>query len=411
MAEAAVQFQKGLDQLKLLPDTRKRTRQELELHSALGAASFAVKGFAAPETGRAYARARELWEQLGSPSESLQVPYAQSLYHSFRGEFDLAMRLDEDLMRLSRQRNNATGLLLAHQCFGRNLSFRGRFSSSRSHLENALALYDMTAHRSFMHQASMPSQVQSRAYLGIVLFFLGFPDQALAQSNGAIAEARGLAHPPSLAASLTLGVRLLSLLGDDASLATRVDQLVAVATEQEFPVWDAVGTIYRGWLRIRCGDVAGGTSLLRSGSIAYRATEAQAWVPHQIALLAAACEIAGQVEEGLTLLDEALQMVESTGERSQQAELNRHKGRLLLRQAQIDAAEELYSNALSIAREQGAKLWELRAASSLARLRRDQGRRVEARKLLAPVYGWFTEGFDTPDLKEAKALLDELGGA
>ena len=133
-------------------------------------------------------------------------------------------------------------------------------------------------------------------------------------------------------------------------------------------------------------------------------------MPHYIALLAAACEIAGQIEEGAALLDEALQIVERTGERWFAAELNRHKGQLLLRQGHPEAAEELYRKALSIAREQEAKLWELRAAASLARLRRDQGRRAEARDLLAPVYGWFTEGFDTPDLKEAKALLDELNG-
>jgi predicted ATPase len=134
-------------------------------------------------------------------------------------------------------------------------------------------------------------------------------------------------------------------------------------------------------------------------------------MPHYIALLARACEIAGQIEEAMTLSDDALEIVERTGERWFAAELNRHKGELLLRQGHSAAAEELYRKALSIAEEQEAKLWELRAAASLARLRRDQGRRAEARDLLAPVYGWFTEGFDTPDLKEAKALLDELTAA
>jgi len=149
-------------------------------------------------------------------------------------------------------------------------------------------------------------------------------------------------------------------------------------------------------------------SLLRGSCAAYRATGAELWMPHYTALLARACEIAGQIEEGLTLLDDALHIVERTGERWFAAELHRRKGQLLLRQGYSEAAEELYREALSIAREQEAKLWELRAAASLARLRRDQGRRREARDLLAPVYGWFTEGFDTPDLREAKALLDEL---
>jgi predicted ATPase len=207
---------------------------------------------------------------------------------------------------------------------------------------------------------------------------------------------------------LATGIRLLSLVGDDAALDVRAHELIAVATEQGFPHWRAQGTINRGWVKVKNGDVTEGISLLRSGSAGYRATGTEAWMPYFIALLAAACEIAGQVEEGLTLLDEALQIVERTGERWFAAELNRHKGQLLLRQGHPEAAEELYFKALSIAEEQGAKLWELRAAASLARLRRDQGCVTEARELLAPIYGWFTEGFNTPDLKESRALLDEL---
>jgi len=244
--------------------------------------------------------------------------------------------------------------------------------------------------------------------LGLALFCLGFPDQALARTNAAIAAARRRARPPSLAITLSLGARLLSLVGDNAALNERADELVAVATEQGFPFWRAQGIIYRGWVNLQNGDVAEGISLLRSGSSAYRATGAELWMPHFIALLARACEIGGQIEEALTLLDDALQIVERTGESWLAAELYRHKGQLLLREGHSEAAEELYRKALGIAQEQDAKLWELRAVVGLARLRRDQGRRAEARDLLAPVYGWFTEGFDTADLKDAKALLDEL---
>jgi predicted ATPase len=184
--------------------------------------------------------------------------------------------------------------------------------------------------------------------------------------------------------------------------------VIAVTTEQGFPLWGALGTIFRGYFEAKNGDVREGIALLRNGLVAYRATGAEVWMPFHIALLATACEIAGQIEEAIAQLDDALQMAERTGVRWYAAELNRHKGDLLLRQRHIEAAEDLYRKALSIAREQEAKLWELRAAASLARLRRDQGRRTEARDLLGPVYGWFTEGFDTPDLKEAKALLDAL---
>jgi predicted ATPase len=408
MAEAAVQFQKALDQLALLPDEPQRQRQELGLLSSLGSALRFVKGQAAPETGQAYARARELWEMLGFPTDYLHIPYGQSRYHVYRGETDLALRLDEDLLRVSRQRNDSRGLVLGHQACGTGQLVAGGFALSRWHLEAALSLYDPISHYPLGHQTGSYPQVVSQAYLGIVLLCLGFPDQGLAQSSGAIAEARRLAHPPSLTSSLAAGAMPLSLVGADAIVSEWVDELVGVAIDQGLHFWDPWGRIYRGWLKTKDGDVLEGISLLRSGSAAYRAAGAELWVPHQIALLARAYEIAGQTEEALTALDDALQIAGRTGERWFTAELNRHKGRLLLRQGHTEAAEEHYRKALSIAQEQEAKLWELRAAASLAGLRRDQGLRVEACDFLAPVYGWFTEGFDTADLKEAKALLDEL---
>jgi len=163
---------------------------------------------------------------------------------------------------------------------------------------------------------------------------------------------------------------------------------------------------FRGWVEVKNGDVPAGIALLRSGIAAYRSTGAEVYIPHYVVLLAKAYEIAAQIDEAVSLLDDALQTIERTGERWFAAELYRHKGELLLRQGHAEAAEQLYRTALGIAREQEAKLWELRAAMSLARLR--QRRPAEACDLLAPVYDWFTEGFDTPDLKEAKALLDEL---
>jgi len=403
MAEAAAQFQRGLDQLALLPDDPERQRQELGLLSALGAALQDIKGQGALETGQVYARAREMWEQLGAPSEFLWILYAQSLYHAIRGELDLAQRLDKDLLRRSQQSKNFAGLVLGHASSGRNLMSAGRFALSRSHFQETLSLYDPAIHQPFVHQR----QLSSQAALGIALFCLGFPDQASVSSNAAIAEARRLAHPRSLAMSLSYAAKLLSLVGDDAALGERAHELVALATEQGFPAWRAHGTVHCGWVKVKNGDVAEGVALMRGGSAALRVT-AEQWAPYFRGFLARACEIAGQVGEALALLDEALQIVEETGQTWFATELNRHKGQLLLRQGHTDVAEELYHKALSIAREQEAKLWELRAAASLARLWRDQGREAEARDLLASVYGWFTEGFATPDLKEAKALLDDL---
>jgi predicted ATPase len=276
-------------------------------------------------------------------------------------------------------------------------------------LEQAVALFNSMSDRSLVQKIVVQFEVASQAYLGNVLACLGFPETALTRSNAAIAEARRLAHLPSLSASLVYAARLHSVIDDSAGLGARADELVAITTEQGFAHWGAQGSIYRGWVKVKNGDVHEGISLLRSGLIAYRANRAEVWMTYHIALLARACEIAEQVEEALTLVDEALEIGERTGECWVEAELNRLKGQLQLRQGHTEVAEELYRKALDIAQEQEAKLWELRAAVSLARLRSDQGRRTEAHDLLAPVYGWFTEGFDMPDLKEAKALLEGLG--
>ena len=272
MAEAAMQFQNALNQLALLPETLDNRRQELQFCSALGVALMATKGFAARETGDAYTRARELWEQIGSPAEFLQIPYGQSYHHQFRGELDAAQRLSEDLLRLGVERNDTAGLVLGHLSCGRNLGTCGRFADSRAHFEKVLALYDPISHHSLVHLAGMHPHVISQAYVAIYQLCLGFPDQALERSSGAIAEARRLAHLPSLALSLAFGSRLLSLVGDDAALYERTEQLAAVTTEQGFPYWRAMGTIYQGWVKVKNGDVIEGIAVIRGGLIAYRAT-------------------------------------------------------------------------------------------------------------------------------------------
>jgi predicted ATPase len=378
LAEAAVHFHKALDQLANLPSTPERQRQALELWGDLGSVLLAVKGHAAPETGQANAKAHELWEQLGSPLEYLRVPFGQSIYRQARGDMDSALSLAADLLRLSSRRNNTAGLVLGHYCSGRNMMLAGRFTSSRSHLEEAVALYNPISHHSLVSQTGIHPQALSQAYLGSVLFCLGYLEQAWAHTNRAIAEARGLKHPPSIAGSLATAARLLSLVADNKVLGECIDELNVTTAEQGFPHWGAEGAVYEGWVTVRNGDVRKGISLLGSGLKAYRTNGGAAGMPHFIALLARAYEIAGELKQAMAQLNAGLHFIESTGTRWLEAELNRHKAELLLRQGHSAAAEELYRQALGIAVKQEARLWELRAAVSLGRLWRDQGRRCGA---------------------------------
>jgi predicted ATPase len=245
-------------------------------------------------------------------------------------------------------------------------------------------------------------------YLGIVLYCRGFPQQALIRATSAITEARKLAHLPSLAATLAPGVLVASQVEDDSALGEWADQLVTITTDQGFPLWRALGTTFRACALVRNGGVGEGMPLLRRALKEFNATSAEGLITCVFGAVARACEIAGQPEEALTALDHGLQIGERTGAHWFAAELTQLKAQLQLRNGNTDAAEKLYCQALSVAREQEAKLWELRAAANLARLWRDQGRCAAARDLLAPVYSWFTEGFATRDLKEAKVLLDEL---
>jgi len=214
MVEAAAQFQKGLDQLAQLPDTSDRQRQELEFYSELITVLITVKGLMAAEPGNALARARELWQQMGCPTEFIHILYEQSFYYAYRGELDLAQRADEEILRLSHQRDDSAGLVLGYSSAGRTLFSIGNFASSRSHLEAGLALYDPASHGPLIEKTTVHPHVRSLAFLGNALFALGFAEQGLARSKAAIAEARRLAHPLSLAGSFTIGARMLSLIGD-----------------------------------------------------------------------------------------------------------------------------------------------------------------------------------------------------
>jgi predicted ATPase len=300
--------------------------------------------------------------------------------------------------------------VVGHRILGTFLFQLGRLAESLAHSERALALYDPVRDRNSRFVYAIDSRVVCLLWLSQALLALGYPEQAQVRQGEALATARELAHPNTIAQALFCDWTLHQLLRDGRATQAQAEELIALTTERGLPLWLAAGVVIRGWALAASGRAADGIAVIRRGLADYRATGAELFSPYFLALLA---DVHGRVNRaaiGLGLLADALDVVERTGVRWIEAELHRLRGELLLTVPEADQpeVETCFVRALTVAREQGARLWELRAATSLARLWRDQGRRAEAHDLLAPIHDWFTEGFDTPDLREAGELLDEL---
>jgi predicted ATPase len=409
IAEAIAQLRKGLELVASLPDDLQRTRLELELQTALGGALIAARGFAAPETGEAYTRARELCRQRGQPPQLYPVLYGQYAFHLVRAELDRSITIAQELLLAAQDQHETAPLVIGHRSVGIASHHRGELAAAREHLELALARYDASQHRALAFLYVFDPFVASASYLSCGLFALGHPEQAQARAAAALARARELAHPSSMCFALIFACFLAQFTGNRQAFEEQADELLAIASEHGFAFWAAHATIFEGWALAEQGR-SEGVLRIRQGIAALTATGAAVFVPHVLGLLAQAQQRQGQVSEAEVTLTDALEWVRRTGERYYEAELLRHRGELLLAGAQPDlaTAEWCLAEALETARDQQARMWELRAVMSRARLLRGQGRGAEAHDLLAPVYGWFTEGFDTADLKDAKALLDEL---
>jgi predicted ATPase/class 3 adenylate cyclase len=406
MAEALAQLRNGLDLLAGLPETDRR-RQELDLQVALGVALMATQGWAAPEAGRANARARELCEQIGSAAQLWPVLYGQWVFHAVRAEHDVARELAEELLRRAQEHQDAAATVVAHRILGTGAFWRGEVAAARGPLERTLALYDPERHHSLAFLYVQDPRVAALSGLSWALFTLGYPEQAQARSREAFDAARELAHSNTLAYALLFGCFFEQFRGARRDAQDRAEMLVALATEQNFPHFLAAATMVQGWALTEAGDVETGLAQLRQGLPAWRATGAGLYEPYFLGLQAEGHGRAGSVHEGLDLVAKALRRVEETGERWFEAELHRLAGELMLQLPETDlaGAEARLWQATTIARLQNAKLWELRAATRLARLWIEQDRRGEAHDLLAPLYSQFTEGFGTPDLQVAQAIL------
>jgi class 3 adenylate cyclase/predicted ATPase len=408
--EAVGHVTRGLEVLSTLPATRERAQQELALQIMLGAALGAIKGQWAPETECTYARACELARQVGSPPELFPALLGFWYAHMAQGQMPRARELAEEFLELARQQRDTLVLAAGHRMLANTAWWQGELVRAQAHCRQGLAFYDPEQHRVSAVSYGQDSGVACGWIGALTLWVLGYPDQALQGIEETLALARRLAHPFSLAQILFFSALLHQLRREPLPARAQAEAGLALCTEQGFAAYGALCLLPRGWAVAQQGEVAEGIADIRQGFAAWQATGAgMAW-PWFLALLAESCGRVGQLDEGFRALEEALAVVQNNKERLYEAELYRLKGELLLQGAPAhrEEAERNFQQALAVSRRQQAKSCELRAAMSLSRMWQQQGKRDEARELLAPIYGWFTEGFDTADLREAKTLLEEL---
>jgi predicted ATPase len=399
-----------LDLLPGLPDGPDRERKELELQSALGRALVASKGPAAPEAGEAYLRARTLCERLDDARSLVPVLMGQFAHRLLRGELVAARRIAYDLLVSGQSKNDGIARLAGHQAMGSCLHETGEFIAAIGHHERVLSVHDPEINRAIASVAAYDPQTIALGLLALDQFAIGNLDQASTRNEEAVSRSRKLDNHTSLSFALYMSAGLNLLRRSEHAAFAALEELTSIATQHRLLFFQTVANVPRALLPSKTDSVVEGIALARQSISAQAARGTIHSQAYHLGFLAHACERAGQHEEALDTLDKALEMADRTGERWFEAELHRLRGEWLIahRSGEQAEAEASFERALSVASRQSAKMWELRAAVSFARLRRNQGRSVEARDLLAPVYEWFTEGLDTPDLKEAKALLDKL---
>jgi predicted ATPase len=370
-----------------------------------------TKGYAAPEVEDTYAHARELCVRAGETLRLFPVLRGLWFFSLNRGDLRSAQELAEQLLALGESSRDPSLLVEAHFARGTTLYWVGDFASARDHLESVIQLYDPDIHRSHAFVYGQDPGVYSTCWLALTSWLSGYPDRALERSNQALARAHELAHPFSLALALFHAAILHQLRREPQQTESRNDAVITLSAERGFSFWLWLALIWRGWAIAQQGRGAEGIAQIREGLAVFRGGGAELGVPWFLALLSEVLRNESRAEEALNLLAEALAVSGKNGNQNYDAEIYRLKGELLLTStnaANRNEAESCFRHAIDIARRQQAKSWELRAVTSLSRLLQTQGKKAEACSTLAEIYGWFTEGFDTADLKDAKALLEEL---
>jgi predicted ATPase/DNA-binding winged helix-turn-helix (wHTH) protein len=434
--EAIEYLKRGLALLKTMLDTPDLIQQELDIQLTLGPALMVTRGFAAPEVADTYARARQLCDQLGDRQQLFAALFGLWRSSHVRAQLPTARELGEQLLRLASCQHDPPMLVEAHAALGQTLCIQGELTLAREHLQRVVALYEPQQHSAMAFRFGYDPGVYARAVEAWVLWLLGYPEQALQRSCDALQLAREQSHPFTLALTLATVAVMQQMRRDGQATMDHVHASLLLSTEHGFPYLRLIGMVRQGWELARAKRVEEGIAQMQQSLAALQAAGSQLLRPYHLALLAEACGMGGQIEAGFRALDEGLMAADDHAERFYEAELHRLKGELLLRKimgtratsASTETPQEHASNAetsdrlppeveaeacfqsaLAIARRQGARALELRAALSLGRLWHQQGKPADAKQLLGAIYGWFTEGFDTADLQEARAFLQELG--
>jgi class 3 adenylate cyclase/predicted ATPase len=406
--EAIAHFSRGLALLESLPDGPERLRLEFALQMGLGTPLVATRGYGAPEVGRAWGRALELSQQMGDPPQLWPARSAIVQYHILRAEHQTAREIARQMAEADERAGEALAFPFARGPLGISCFYLGNLEAARLHLEAMVARYDREVHHTSAFVYGQDIGVLYLSYLAWVLWFLGHVDQALERSHQALDLAQDLDHPFTLALALNLAGRLRSSCRDEPATLALAGTAAEVARERGFVFFQAAALGVQGWAHLAQGALEQGEAEIRRSLAMWQATGTESHVPHFLCWLAEAAERRGRLDEALDLLAEALALAEKTDERYFEAEIRRLQAEFLQQQGRSAEAEAGFWRAIEVARQQRARSLELRATVSLSHLWQAQGRRQDARDLLAEIYGWFSEGFGTPDLQEARALLQEL---
>ena len=413
--EAVDYMNTALTLLKSLPSTPERASMELPLQIALGAPIIAAKGYAAQDVEQVYARALQLCDRVGETSQVFPALRGLWNYYLDRGILPKALEIGKQLLAFAEDSQDSTLHLVAHRAMGTTHFFLGEFTSALQYLERSISFHDPRQHNVLAFSYGADPGLVCMLYKALTLWQLGYPDQALNTAKKALSLIEKLSHPLSLAFGLCYAAEVHYYRREAQAVMEMDDKLIALSTEQGFPTWLAFGLSQRGWALAQLGQMEGGITQLRQGLEAWKTT-GEGVESRFFCKLAEAYGKAGQIDKGLENLANGLASVNERGALDTEAELYRLKGKLLIQKAGTEQqkkrieteAEACFYKALEIARRQQAKSIELRTTMNLSRLMHNQGRGKEARGLLEETYAWFTEGFDTLDLIEAKALLEEL---